>query len=175
MSETTLLCDTSTGSPRPIVPDGWRKKVFDAVHGLSHPSIRTTRKLLNNKFVWHGMNKQVAEWARQCVPCQKAKIHRHVKAPLQDYPTTPKRFQHVNVDIVGPLPPFQGKRHLFTIVDRFTRWPEAVPMEDSTTMSCARAFMHSWVSRFGVPADVTAIEVHNLPPAFGGTSATFWE
>ena len=97
MSETTLLCDTSTGSPRPIVPDGWRKKVFDAVHGLSHPSIRTTRKLLNNKFVWHGMNKQLTEWARQCVPCQQAKIHRHVNAPLQDYPTTPKRFQHVNV------------------------------------------------------------------------------
>ena len=114
------------------------------------------------------MNKQVAEWARQCVPCQKAKIHRHVRGPLQDYPTTPKRFQHVNVDIVGPLPPCQGKRYLFTIVDRFTRWPEAVPMEDSTTMSCARAFMHSWVSRFGVPADVTSDRGSQFTSSFWG-------
>ena len=41
--EITLLCDTSTGRDRPIVPDSWRRQVFDLVHGLSHPSVRTTR------------------------------------------------------------------------------------------------------------------------------------
>ena len=36
-SKTTLLCDISTGTPRSIVPFPWRKQVFDAIHGLSHP------------------------------------------------------------------------------------------------------------------------------------------
>ena len=39
----TLLCDTSTGRARPIVPTGWRRKVFDLVHGLSHPSVYALR------------------------------------------------------------------------------------------------------------------------------------
>lgn len=42
----TLLCDISTGHPRPVVPAYFRKAVFDAIHGLSHPFIRTTHKLL---------------------------------------------------------------------------------------------------------------------------------
>ena len=55
-SKTTLQCDISTGTPRPIVPLSWRKPVFDAIHELSHPSNRTTRKLIASKFVWHGLH-----------------------------------------------------------------------------------------------------------------------
>ena len=58
-SKTILLCNISTSTPVPIVPLSWRKQVFDAIHGLSHPSIRTTRKLIASKFVWHGLHKQV--------------------------------------------------------------------------------------------------------------------
>ena len=60
----TLLCDVSTGRQRPVVPQAWRRRVFDAVHGLSHPAIRTTCKLVTSKFVWHGIAKQVKEWAK---------------------------------------------------------------------------------------------------------------
>ena len=73
-SDTTLLCDVSTGQPRPIVPAAFRKVVFNGIHGLSHPSIRATRKLLADRYVWHGIRKQVGSWARTCKPCQVAKI-----------------------------------------------------------------------------------------------------
>ena len=46
-STTSLLCDTSMG-----VPVLFRRRVFDAVHELSHPVIRTTRRLLTSKFVF---------------------------------------------------------------------------------------------------------------------------
>ena len=36
-STTSLLCDTSKGVQRPVVPALFRRRVFDAVHGLSHP------------------------------------------------------------------------------------------------------------------------------------------
>ena len=54
-----ILCDISTGQPRPVVPEGWRRRVFNVIHGLSHPSICTSRRLLVSKLVWHGLNKQV--------------------------------------------------------------------------------------------------------------------
>ena len=38
-TNTTLLCDVSSGQPCPIVPSSWRRKVFEAVRNLSHPSI----------------------------------------------------------------------------------------------------------------------------------------
>ena len=155
-TDATLLCDVSTGQPRPIVPAAFRRTVFDAIHGLSHPSIRTTQKLLTDRYVWHGIRKQVGIWAKTCKPCQEAKIQRHTKAPLQTFDVPHRRFDHINIDLVGPLPSSQGYTHLLTIIDRFSRWPEAIPLKGTDTETCARALVFHWISRFGLPLDITS-------------------
>ena len=35
-STTTIICDLSTGTPRPFVPQPFRRIVFDSLHSLSH-------------------------------------------------------------------------------------------------------------------------------------------
>ena len=152
----SLLCDVSTGAARPIVPEGWRRLVFDIVHSLSHPGVRTTKRLVSAKFVWHGLGKEVTEWAKTCISCQKAKIHKHTKAPLAKFEPTLRRFDHLHIDLVGPLPESQGHSYLLTIIDRFTRWPEAIPITNAETQTIARAFVRNWVARFGVPASMTS-------------------
>ena len=152
----TVLCDVSTGRPRPLVPATWRKKVFHAMHDMSHPGVRATRRMVTERYVWHTANKDTAEWVRTCVQCQRAKIQRHVKAPLESFSPPGKRFEHVHVDLVGPLPQSAGFRYLFTIVDRFTRWVDAIPIINATAETCARAFLLNWVSRHGVPLRVTS-------------------
>ncbi|KAK3778131.1 hypothetical protein RRG08_052278 [Elysia crispata] len=67
-----------------------------------------------------------------------------------------KRFSHLHIDLVGPLPPSEGFSHLLTIIDRITRWPEAVPLRSTSTTDCARALIRHWISRFGVPLDLTS-------------------
>ena len=152
----TMLSDVSTSKTRPIVPLNWQRRVFDAMHGLSHPSGRTTIRLINTRFVWHGINKDITAWSKTCLACQSAKIHHHVSAPLQQFATPDDRFDSIHIDIVGPLSSSRGTSYLFTIVDRFTRWPEAIPMTDATALSCAQALLENWVPRFGVPTDMTS-------------------
>ena len=53
------------------------------------------------------------------------------------------------------LPPSQGYTHLLTMVDRFTRWPAAIPLSSTETNDFARAFVPQWVARFGVPKEFT--------------------
>ena len=67
-----------------------------------------------------------------------------------------RRFGSLHVDLVGPLPECEGFCFLFTIVDRWTRWPEAIPVQDKTAQTCARALLRHWVARFGIPGDITA-------------------
>jgi hypothetical protein len=57
---------------------------------------------------------------------------------------------------VGPLPASKGFTYLFTIIDRTSRWPEAIPIAATTTIDCANALFQGWVSRFGVPAVITS-------------------
>jgi hypothetical protein len=152
----SVLCDVSTGNPRPVVPKGWTKRIFDSIHGLCHSGCRPTQKAVASRFVWHGLNKDVRLWCKQCPDCQASKIQNHVRSPLVTRDPPDGRFCSLHVDLVGPLPESEGMRYLFTVVDRFTRWPEAIPLPDSTAESCARALIRHWISRFGVPDDVTS-------------------
>ncbi|CAI5677634.1 unnamed protein product [Oreochromis niloticus] len=106
-SGSSLLCDVSTGQPRPVVPLSWRRRVFDSVHAISHPGVRASVKLVSSRFVWPGLRKSVKDWAAACIPCQRAKIHRHTQAPLESFRVPGRRFDHVHVDLVGPLPQSQ--------------------------------------------------------------------
>ena len=155
-STSTLLCDVSTGDQRPLIPQNWKRQIFDTMHGLSHPSIRVTRRIITQKFVWVGIKKEINDWCRQCIQCQRSKVHRNVKAPIQHANMPENRFEHVNVDLVGPLPVSNGFTHLLTIVDRFTRWPEAIPLRETSARNVAKEFIANWIARFGMPLDITS-------------------
>ena len=150
-----LLCDVSTGTQRPFVPESFRRAIFDSLHALSHPGIRATQRLITSRFVWPGINSDVRRWARACMQCQRSKIHRHTTAPPGTFATPDARFDRVHIDLVGPLPPSNGFVYLLTCVDRFTRWPEAIPLVDCTAETVAQAFVQVWISRFGTPSTVT--------------------
>ena len=42
-----------------------------------------------------------------------------------------------------------------TCVDRFTRWPEAIPLVDIRAETVADVFFSGWVARFGTSATIT--------------------
>nr|VZI12561.1 unnamed protein product [Spirometra erinaceieuropaei] len=151
----TILCDWSTGTPRPVVPLSYHKVVFDHFHSLSHPGIRAGRKLIAARFVWPKMNSDIALWTKQCLACQKNKVHRHTISPPSTFAVPDVRFNHVHLDLIGPLPPSGGYTHILTAVDRFTRWPIAVPISDTLAENIAMVFLTHWISTFGVPATLT--------------------
>ena len=155
-NNTTLLCDVSLGRPRPLVPVSFRRRIFDTLHGLSHPGIWATRKLVARKYVWHGLGRQVGEWAKTCIACQRAKVNLHHCAPLSEYNEPVLRFDHVNVDLVGPLHLSKGFAHLLTVVDRVTRWPEAIPLASISNKDMADSFLSGWITRYGLPSDVSS-------------------
>ena len=97
----------------------------------------TSQRLVVAKFVWHGLKKHVRAWT---------------KAPLAQFSVPERRFDHVNIDLVRPLPPSHGFTHLLTMVDLTTWWPEAVPLSSTTSTEVAWVFIATCVARFGTPS-----------------------
>ena len=149
-----LYVDVSNGPARPFVPFSWRKRVFESVHGLGHPGIERTRQMMREKFVWPSLRADVSRWARGCLHCQRAKVGRNTVPPIHEFVVPSRRFSHVHVDITM-MPESNGHSYLLTMVDRFSRWPAAIPLKDINTETVINALAHGWIGAFGIPETIT--------------------
>jgi cleavage and polyadenylation specificity factor subunit 1 len=62
----------------------------------------------------------------------------------------------LNIDLVGPLQYSGGFNFIFTLIDRSSKWMEAVPLSDTSAAACAKTYIFSWISCFGVPELITS-------------------
>ncbi|ETO02959.1 hypothetical protein RFI_34451 [Reticulomyxa filosa] len=64
-------------------------------------------------------------------------------------------FQMVAIDIVDPLPETEDcYRYVMAMMDRFTRYVEAVPMKTQLAKEIALTFVNEWIFRHGVPETI---------------------
>ena len=141
--------DHTRTSPRPS--DG----KYSTLHGLDHLGIRATAKLISQRYVWPGVQKECCTWARACQACQRSRGCRHTTTPLRDFTPPTTRFQHLHLDIVGPLPTSDVFKYCLKAVHRFTHSPEAIPLPDITAETVTRALVSGLISRFGCTQTIT--------------------
>ena len=65
-------------------------------------------------------------------------------------------FQDITIDFtdMGPENRVEGKRYLLVMVDRFTKWVEAIPSKDETAQTVVNWLKNELVPRYGVPRTI---------------------
>ncbi len=118
---------------------------------------RATKRMISAHFIWLHMAKDVSGWCGECVGCALSKVTRNMHAPLKNIQILARHFSQGHVDPVGTLPVSKkGFTHLFTIMDRSTRWTAAVTLSHTTTADCAATLFNGMVACFGVSEQLTS-------------------
>jgi transposase InsO family protein len=99
------------------------------------------------------MKKDIEEFIRKCVKCQKNKLtQRHTRMPLTITDTPAVVFEKCSIDIIGPISVSgSGNQYILTVQDDLSKFLIAVPMKEQTADEVARAFVENVILVYGLP------------------------
>ena len=149
-----LRWKTLTGKTikRLCIPENMQTTLIRRYHEQAHVGQDRLTASLQEKFYFNGMKQKVAEVVNNCTVCQqiggqnKPQQHTH-KETMSEEP-----WQKISVDLVGPMPKSSnGNTYLLTAKCCFTRWIEAIPIDNIQADTVARALFNHVLSRYGMP------------------------
>jgi hypothetical protein len=94
---------------------------------------------LRQGFWWSGLPSSVQRFVRSCLTCAQSKTDGFIRCSQGQLPS-PGPYEMVNVDLVGPLQPYNGYTFLLTMEDSFTKFVKAIPLKTITANVVANAF-----------------------------------
>lgn len=141
-----------------ITDESDKLKILKAFHDAplgGHFGVQKTYQKIKKKFIWKGMKKDVREYVKKCVKCQKNKFGRSVTMPLKLTTVSDNPFDKIFVDIVGPLPvSLNGNKYILSMVDDLTRFVDFTPMPDQLADTVARCLYEEILSRYTIPKSI---------------------
>ncbi|KAG8196948.1 hypothetical protein JTE90_009007 [Oedothorax gibbosus] len=145
-----------TGVERPllVVPKKYRNDLKAFCHEGTSGQLRVTKTkdIFSRHFFWPQCYKEIEDYVRSCDRCQRVgKPFDKKKAPMKIVPVIQEVFSKINVDACGPLPVTpSGKRYLLTAMCLSSKYPDAVPVEDITSVTVVDVLLAIF-SRMGFP------------------------
>ena len=138
-----------------VLPKSLVENVLKELHDSptsGHLGISKTTERVKQRFFWFGMTTDVEKWCKSCDVCDATRIsNRKPKSKLKPYQVRAP-LERVGIDVMGPLPVSSGgNKYLLVVVDYFTKWVKAIPIENQEAETVAKAFITHFVSNFGVP------------------------
>ena len=127
-----------------VLPKEKRAEALHECHDeptAGHLGKRKTYLRIALKYYWPSIQKDVADYVRNCFVCQQCKIERLAPAGLMGRRKITRPWEMIAADITGPLPrSSHGFEYLLRIMDMFTRYIECIPIRNANAITIKRIF-----------------------------------
>ena len=111
-----------------VIPKSWKFTILVEAHDkLGHQGNNHTYCLIKWQYYWKRMNKDIRKYIAKCALCRrdKAKVQQY---PLQMTEIPNRPLDKIAIDLVTDCK--ISNKHILTIIDHLTGWPEAFPIPD---------------------------------------------
>ncbi|KAG1448645.1 hypothetical protein G6F56_008884 [Rhizopus delemar] len=133
------------------------KEFHDSAFAGHFSYLKTRSKILQNRFWWKDMDKQIKQYCSNCKHCQEVKCSKNNNMENLGKTNGVHPFQRVAIDFWGPLPEalFDNNkyRYILVIIDTYTKFVELYTVASTSSEEIARTFHHNFILKHGVPEE----------------------
>ena len=143
---------------RYVVPEGLRPMILEYYHDSAlgaHLGATKTLKRISRVFYWPNQRKDVAEYVRKCLPCQKAKPAQDARVGRHQAQVVTRPSERVFIDFVGPLARSKrGHTAILVVLDGFSKFVALYPVRECTAKEVVEILWKRYFPAFGFPEKV---------------------
>ena len=168
-----------------VLPKALRNKIYKHLHvELGHLGTERVLELARDRVFWPGMAKDIDEFIhKKCLCIMQRKPPRKLMAPLQNIITS-MPMELLSVDYVKLEQGYGGNKYILVIVDHFTKYAQAYPTRNKSSITATKHLYNDFVLRFGFPGRVMSdqggeftskliTEMHNLAGVQSSTTTPY--
>ena len=118
---------------------------MEAHDKLGHQGNICTCCLIKQQYYWKGMNKDICKYIANCTLChmEKARIQ-HYPLQMTEIPNRP--LDKIAIDLITECETStSGNKHILTIIDHLTGWPEAFPIPNKSADTVVSTFINKYL------------------------------
>lgn len=137
-----------------VTADEQKKNLLEKFHDDpifgGHPGITRMTSKLRSKYFWTGMSREIRNYVKKCVHCQKNKTLPKTKEQLFLTETPARAFDVIQVDTIGPIMKSNnGNEYAVTIICDLTKYLVVVPIPDKSAKTVAKAIFEKFILVYG--------------------------
>ena len=135
-----------------VIPKSWKYNVFiEAYNKLGHQRNTHAYCLIKCQYYWKGMNKDFRKYIANCTICCRENAKEQTY-PLLMTEISDRPFYKIAMDLYMECETsnFRNK-HILTIIDHLTGWPEAFPIPDKLVDTIVSTCINQYFTTPHVP------------------------
>lgn len=135
-----------------MMEKSWFLKVVITNNNYYKSTMHPNWEDIHHNFYWRGFRKDVHDFVKKCLTCQRAKSdHTHPRGLLQPLPIAQRIWEYIAMDFIVGLPNAKGFTVIMVIVDRLSKFGYFIPMKtDFSSASVDATFIQNIVKLHGV-------------------------
>ncbi|XP_054648258.1 uncharacterized protein LOC129190003 isoform X1 [Dunckerocampus dactyliophorus] len=140
-----------------VAPVSLLTVLISDVHSPDHCAKGEVVRKIKQQGYWSPyLQSMIDEVLGQCEVCAQNNVRKGITTPIGHIPVPEGPFKHLVLDYVDMIKSVHGKRYMLVVIDRFSRWVEAMPSKDQSSETVVKFLLREVIPRFGIPSEISS-------------------